>query len=73
MEMHMIHIEDKYINKTTKEYDWDGALADPKGVAVMDMFFRVDATKPQRMEVVGEFSPRGGISLTTSASYPDEG
>ena len=33
----------------------------------------VEATKPQRMDVVGEFSPRGGISLTASASYPDEG
>ena len=32
----------------------------------------VAATKPQRMDVVGEFSPRGGISLTASASYPDE-
>ena len=31
----------------------------------------VEAIKPARMEVVGQFSPRGGISLTASASYPD--
>ncbi len=43
----MVHIEDKYIDKTTKEYDWDGALADPKGLAVLAMFFRVDNNKPQ--------------------------
>ena len=45
--MHMVHIEDKYINKATKEYDWDGAIADPKGLAVLAMFFRVDNNKPQ--------------------------
>lgn len=31
----------------------------------------VAAVKPKRMTVVGEFSPRGGISLTASASYPE--
>ena len=31
----------------------------------------VEAIKPARMEVVGQFSLRGGISLTASASYPD--
>ena len=31
----------------------------------------VEVIQPTRMEVVGQFSPRGGISLTASASYPD--
>ncbi len=31
----------------------------------------VAAARPARMTVVGEFSPRGGISLTGSASYPE--
>ena len=31
----------------------------------------VAAARPARMTVVGEFSPRGGISLTASASYPE--
>lgn len=31
----------------------------------------VKAVSPRRMTVVGEFAPRGGISLTISARYPD--
>jgi len=31
----------------------------------------VEVIQPTRMEVVGQFSPRGGISLTASASYPE--
>lgn len=30
-----------------------------------------DACKPRRMIVRGRFSPRGGIRLTATASYPD--
>lgn len=32
----------------------------------------VAATKPRRMTVRGRFAPRGGIQLTTEASYPDK-
>jgi len=31
----------------------------------------VEASRPVKMGVVGKFSPRGGISLTASASYPE--
>ena len=31
----------------------------------------VSACSPRRMEVHGEFSPRGGISVTVDASFPD--
>jgi len=31
----------------------------------------VAAAKPIRMTVSGQFSPRGGISLTASATYPE--
>ena len=48
----MVHIEDKYINKTTKEYDWDGALADPNGLAVLGIFFNVDPKKPQVLQPI---------------------
>jgi 7-cyano-7-deazaguanine reductase len=32
----------------------------------------VRACDPRRMIIRAEFAPRGGISLTTTASYPDE-
>lgn len=31
----------------------------------------VSVCQPRRMEVHGEFSPRGGISVTVDASFPD--
>ena len=31
----------------------------------------VAAMKPQEIVVRGEFAPRGGIQLTTEATYPD--
>ena len=31
----------------------------------------VSALKPQELIVRGEFAPRGGIQLTTEATYPD--
>ena len=31
----------------------------------------VAVCNPRRMEVHGEFSPRGGISVTVDASFPD--
>ena len=31
----------------------------------------VEAVHPVRMTVTGEFAPRGGISLTASAAYPE--
>ncbi|MGA0846408.1 MAG: preQ(1) synthase, partial [Luteolibacter sp.] len=31
----------------------------------------VNALQPQELVVRGEFSPRGGIQLTTEASYPE--
>ena len=46
LEMHMVHIEDKYID-SDGTYDWDGALADPNGLAVLGIFFNVDPKKPQ--------------------------
>ena len=44
--MHMVHIEDKYID-LEGTYDWDRALADPNGLAVLAVFFKVDPKKPQ--------------------------
>jgi len=32
----------------------------------------VSVCEPRRMEVHGEFSPRGGISVTVDATFPDE-
>ena len=46
LEMHMVHIEDKYID-AEGTYDMDGALADPNGLAVLGIFFDVDPKKPQ--------------------------
>ena len=46
LEMHMVHIEDKYID-SEGTYDWDGALTDPNGLAVLGIFFNVDPKKPQ--------------------------
>lgn len=50
MEMHLVHIEDQFVNLTTGLYDWDGAIADPFGLAVIAIFFKVDNTKPQNMK-----------------------
>ena len=47
LEMHMVHIEDKFINFTTGEYDIGAAVQDPLGLAVLGMFFQVDNIKPQ--------------------------
>ena len=46
LEMHMVHIEDKYID-SEGTFDLDGALADPNGLAVLGIFFNVDPKKPQ--------------------------
>ena len=46
MEMHMVHIEDRYID-SDGTYDWNGALADANGLAVLGIFFNVDPKKPQ--------------------------
>ena len=43
----MVHIEDEFIDWTTGEYDWDGAIADPMGLAVLAVMFKVDNMKPQ--------------------------
>ena len=42
----MIHIEDRYID-SEGTYNWDGALGDPNGLAVLAIFFKVDPKKPQ--------------------------
>ena len=47
LEMHMVHIEDRFINFATGEYDLAAAVADPKGLAVLAIFFQVDNSKPQ--------------------------
>ena len=44
--MHMVHIEDKYID-ATGVYDIASAKEDPMGLAVMGFFFEVDNKKPQ--------------------------
>ena len=44
--MHMVHIEDKYID-AEGTYDMDGALGDPNGLAILGIFFDVDPKKPQ--------------------------
>ena len=31
----------------------------------------VESVKPKKMEITGVFTPRGGISSTVTASYPD--
>ena len=46
LEMHMVHIEDKYID-SKGTYDLNGALGDPMGLAVLAFFFEVDNSKPQ--------------------------
>ena len=46
LEMHMVHIEDRYIN-AEGTYDLHGALADPNGLAVLGIFFDADPKKPQ--------------------------
>ena len=42
----MVHIEDRYID-SEGTYDWEGALADPNGLAILAIFFAVDPKKPQ--------------------------
>jgi carbonic anhydrase len=49
LEMHMVHIEDRYIN-SEGTYNWTAALADPNGLAVLAIFFQVDPKKPQNMQ-----------------------
>ena len=41
MEMHMVHVEDKYIS-AEGVVDTEGAKLDPKGFAVLAIFFEVD-------------------------------
>ena len=47
LEMHMVHVEDKFVDFSTGEVDLAGALEDPLGLAVLGIFFEVDNTKPQ--------------------------
>jgi hypothetical protein len=46
MEMHMVHVEDKFVN-ASGEIDWAGAKADSVGIAVLAVFFKVDPIKPE--------------------------
>ena len=46
LEMQMVHIEDRYVD-SDGTYDWEGALADPNGLAILAIFFAVDPKKPQ--------------------------
>lgn len=50
LEMHMVHIEDKFINFTDGTYDIGAAVADPLGLAVLGIFFQVDNDKPQNQK-----------------------
>ena len=43
----MVHIEDKFVDFSTGEFDIEGALDDPLGLAVLGIFFEVDNAKPQ--------------------------
>ena len=37
--MHLVHIEDKFINFKTGEFDWDAAVKDKYGLAILAIFF----------------------------------
>ena len=50
MEMHMVHVEDRYISDG--QIDWDGALADKYGIAVLAILFDVDDQKPQVITMI---------------------
>ena len=42
MEIHLVHIEDKFINFETGKFDWDAAVADKYGLAILAILFYVD-------------------------------
>ena len=44
--MHMVHVEDQFI-AADGTIDAGSAVADPKGLAVLGIFFKVDPSKPQ--------------------------
>ena len=46
----MVHVEDQYISDG--EIDWDGALADKYGIAVLAILFDVDDQKPQVITMI---------------------
>ena len=45
--MHLVHIEDKFINFKTGEYDWEAATKDKYGLAILAIFFYVDDLRAQ--------------------------
>lgn len=49
LEMHMVHVEDQFI-AADGTIDAGSAVADPKGLAVLGIFFKVDPSKPQNQE-----------------------
>lgn len=49
LEMHMVHVEDQFIGEDGT-IDVAAAVADPAGLAVLGIFFKVDNTKPQNQE-----------------------
>ena len=40
--MHLVHIEDKFIDFETGKFYWDDAIKDKYGLAVLAIFFYVD-------------------------------
>ena len=54
MEMHMVHVEDRFIGKNG-QVDAAGAVGNKFGLAVLGIFFHVDPTKPQVKSVISYF------------------
>ena len=45
--MHLVHIEDKFINFKTGKFDWEAAVKDKYGLAILAIFFYVDDLRAQ--------------------------
>ena len=47
LEMHLVHIEDKFINFKSGKFDWEAAVKDKYGLAILAIFFYVDDLRAQ--------------------------